>query len=200
VSATSYTFGSETIVPARQGRAIRLRQGQLFAVVDVEGGQVGDLFAFTTDEAEEYLSARHTRMTTGRLFPLPGQAFASNQRRPLVTVIDDPHDGGHDMLCAACDSERYRQLGVEGHENCADNCRQAADAEGISVRDVPQPVNIFMRVKVENQALELLPATSQPGDRLVLRAEAPLVIVLSACPQDLSPVNNWTPTSLALQY
>lgn len=176
-------------------------KGKRFAVVDIDGGQVGDLFMFASDPTDEYLSASHTRMTTGRLFPAEGQAFASDRRQPMATVIEDRYKGDHDMLCAACDPERYRQLGAEpGHASCAENLKAAARATGLTLQVVPQPVNVFMRVRVSDGVLELLPAVSQPGDRLVMRAERDLVVILSACPQDLSPVNNGVISDLALDY
>jgi len=42
------------------------------------------------------------------------------------------------------------------------------------------------------------PARTAPGDSVTLRAELPSVIVLSACPQDLVPINGPSPTSLAI--
>lgn len=194
-------FARQLLVPARTGRALRISVGQLFAVVDVEGGQVGDLFMFAADGSNEYLSASHTRMTTGRLFPSVGQAFASDKRQAMATVVEDNHSGDHDMLCAACDPERYRLLGApSGHASCAENLMAASSSAGFNVEIVPQPVNVFMRVRVSNGTIELLPAVSRPGDRLVMRAERDLLVVLSACPQELSPVNNGTISDLALAY
>lgn len=190
------------LVPRGSGRAIRVAAGKPFAVVDIEGGQVGDLFMFADDGSGEFLSASHTRMTTGRLFPLEGQAFASDQRRPMATVLEDDHQGNHDMLCAACDPARYRQLGADpGHASCAANLKSALESVGLPVEVIPQPVNVFMRVRASDDgSIELLPAISKPGDRLVMRAERDLVVILSACPQDLSPVNSGFITDLALEY
>ena len=44
-------------VPAREGRAVRVEAGRSFRVIDLDGGQVGDLFAFCLDDLGEYLSA-----------------------------------------------------------------------------------------------------------------------------------------------
>lgn len=198
---TADSLSRQLRVAAGTGGVIRVSKGNPFAVIDLEGGQVGDLFMFADDGSNEYLSASHTRMTTGRLFPIEGQAFTSDKRQPMATIIEDRYGGEHDMLCAACDPERYRLLGADpDHASCAENLRTSALSVGLSVNIVPQPVNVFMRVREENGVLELLPATSRPGDRLVLKAERDLVVILSACPQDLSPVNNHTITDLALQY
>jgi len=41
------------VVPARDARAVRVRPGGRFRVVDIEGGQVVDLFAFVADDVAE---------------------------------------------------------------------------------------------------------------------------------------------------
>ena len=195
------TFDRRQVVPAGEGRAVRIEEGMPFAVVDLYGGQVGDLFILADDGSGEAVSPGHTRVAAGRMFPGPGQAFVSERRRPLATVIEDDRDGDHDMLCAACDRARYLGLGVTAaHANCADNFASAASGMGIAVQFIPQPVNVFMSVRVASGALEYLPASSQPEDRLVLRAETPLAVVLSSCPQDLSPINHGVITDLAIDY
>ena len=44
-------------IPAREGRGVRVAAGQRFRVIDVEGGQVADTFAFRADDISEYHSA-----------------------------------------------------------------------------------------------------------------------------------------------
>jgi uncharacterized protein YcgI (DUF1989 family) len=109
-------------IPAREGRAWRLEAGDRFRVIDVEGRQVGDLWAFAQADVGEYHSAPHTRVECGRVFPRPGEHFWSNRRRPILTLLEDRSPGIHDMLMAACDPARYVRLGVEGpHASCQDN-------------------------------------------------------------------------------
>lgn len=169
--------------------------------MDVHGGQVGDLFILADDGSGEAVSVGHTRVANGRMFPGAGQYFMSERRRPLASVVSDDRDGDHDTLCPACDRERYRSLGVTGaHANCADNFAGAVADMGLSVTSIPQPVNVFMSVRVVSGALEYLPALSQPGDRLVLRAEVPVVVVVSSCPQDLTPISHGVITDLAIDY
>ena len=61
---TTNDIAGRTVVPAGAGRAVALRAGQHVRVVDIEGGQVGDVFAFAADDPAEYLSASHTRTHT----------------------------------------------------------------------------------------------------------------------------------------
>jgi uncharacterized protein len=98
-------------IPACEGRGVRVSAGRTLRVVDVEGGQVGDLFAFAAEDSGEYLSGSHTRAATSRLFPQVGECFVSNRRRPLLELVADDSPGVHDMLIAACDPARYPALG-----------------------------------------------------------------------------------------
>ncbi len=113
-------------MPAREGRGVRVAAGQRFRVIDVDGGQVADTFAFRADDISEYHSAEHTRAYVSRLFPRVGEHFVTNHRRPILRLEEDRTPGIHDMLCAACDPERYTGLGVEGwHASCQENLQRA---------------------------------------------------------------------------
>lgn len=188
-------------VPAGEGRAVRLRRGDRLQVVDIDGGQVGDVFAFAADAGDgaEYLSASHTRTSVGRLFPRIGEQFVTTARRPILTLVGDTSPGVHDMLIAACDPERYRILGAPGHRSCADNLHSALAALGLATIDVPQPVNVFMNIPVAgNGDLSWLPAVTRAGDAITFEAAMDCVVVVSACPMDLNSINGARPTALAL--
>jgi uncharacterized protein YcgI (DUF1989 family) len=195
-----HAHAERIVVPAAEGRAAAVAAGQSFKVVDVEGGQVGDLFAFAPGDATEYLSASHTRAHTSRLFPSVGEHFVSNRRRPLLELVADDSPGAHDMLIAACDAERYRGLGIDGwHASCAENLRRALASHGVQAPCVPQPVNLFMNIPVDDGRLDWLPAASGPGASVTLRALADVLVVVSACPQDVVAINGGRPTELAIE-
>ena len=189
------------VVPAREGRAVRLDAGRLFRVVDLEGSQVGDLFAYAAADTREHASAEHTRVGVGRLFPRVGEGFLTNRRRPILTLVADDSPGVHDMLMAACDPERYRLLGApEGHASCAENVRAGMAAAGHADVAVPQPINLFMNIPIlPDGSLGAEPAPSAPGDSVTFRAEMDVIVVLSACPQDLTPINGAGPSPLAIE-
>lgn len=188
------------VIPAGSGRAVRLRRGTTFRLVDLEGGQVGDLFAFSAADADEHLSASHTRTSTGRLFPRVGEQFVTNQRSPILGLVADTSPGVHDMLIAACDPARYLMFGVTEHASCADNLRTALAHLDLATAHVPQPVNVFMNVPAcADGELSWLPAPSRPGDAVTFEAAMDCVVVVSACPMDLNPINGERPTALALE-
>ncbi|WP_345360128.1 urea carboxylase-associated family protein [Actinoallomurus liliacearum] len=190
-----------TVVPARDARAVRLAAGDRVRVVDLEGRQVGDVFCFAAEDPSEALSAAHTRTQLGRLFPALWESFVTDRRRPILTLVDDTSPGVHDMLIAACDPARYQALGVEGrHASCAENLHRALGEVGLRTAVVPQPVNVFMRISIEEDGgLTWLPALSLPGDSVTFEAAMDCVLVVSACPQDVVGINGGNePTALAL--
>lgn len=190
---------SRRVVPARGVRAVRLGSAQRVRVIDLEGGQVGDVFAFVAADPTEYLSASHTRTATSRLFPVIGEHFLTSRRRPILTLVADSSPGVHDMLIAACDSARYEHLGASGHASCANNLQKALNGCGIQSTVVPQPVNVFMNIPVDAGRLSWLPAVSRPGDSVTFEAAIDCLFVVSACPMDLNSINGERPTALALE-
>jgi uncharacterized protein YcgI (DUF1989 family) len=176
-------------IPPCEGRAVRLDAARSLRVVDVAGGQVADLFAFSAGDLAEYLSASHTRAELFRLFPRIGESFVSNRRRPLLVLEADTSPGVHDMLFAACDEERYASLGAPGgHASCASNLQTALANIGLGPVEVPQPVNLFENIPaLADGTLDWRETSTSAGDYVQLRAERDLIVVVSACPYDLVP-------------
>ena len=188
-------------IPAREGSAARVAAGRRFRVVDVEGSQCADLFAFNADDVSEYASAEHTRVFVGRLFPKVGEPFVTNRRRPILHFTEDTSPGVHDMLVAACDPTRYALLGVKGwHASCQENLQQAMARFGFQRVEVPQPINLFTNIPLkEDGTLDWQPALTRAGDAAVVRAEMDCYVVVSSCPQDIVEINARNPTPLALE-
>ena len=190
-----------TLVPGGEGRAVHVREGQYVRVTDVAGGQVGDLFAFAVADTGEYASAEHTRVGIGKLFPRPGDTVLTNRRRPILSVAEDTSPGRHDMLYAACDPARYGLLGAEpSHRSCVGNLREALRGHGLDIPAVPQPLNVFMDVRVhEDGTLVSYPASSRPGDFISFRAAMDCLVVLSSCPMDIVSISTGGITPLELR-
>ena len=179
---------------------MRVEAGRSFRVVDVNGGQVADLFAFALDDPSEHLSADHTRAQLFRLFPAIGESFFTNRRRPILAFEADTSPGVHDMLFAACDAARYEDLaGSADHASCAENLRAAVASADFGPVGLPQPVNLFEDTAVEpDGSLRWRPASTKAGDYVQLRAELACLVVVSACPYDLAPITSLGPLAIDL--
>ncbi len=162
-------------IPACHGVAIELDVGSEIVVINTYGTQVLDTWAFRVSNPDEYLSMEHTRSCLSRLSPRVGDSLFSNRRQSVLTMLEDTSPGIHDTLLCACNQEIYRELGCdESHRNCESNLHEALSTVGIKIS--PNP---------EHEDKE----QSRPGDRVRLRADMHIVIVFSACPQDITPIN-----------
>lgn len=190
-------------IPARRGKAVTLNQGQSVRVINTHGQQVVDTWAFRRDDPTEFMSMEHSRTSLGRIIPKVGQSMTTNRRRPILSLVEDTSGGIHDTLLAACDRYRYELLGCEGyHDNCTDNLAAALVVLGLTPPETPSPWNLFMNIPVApDGSVSFEPPVSRPGDHLTLRAEMDCIVVFSACPQDMVPINgvNCLPTEAHFQ-
>ena len=168
-----------------------MEAGESFQIVNIEGSQVVDLWAFVQPDTKEFLSTKHTRSCLQKLIPEVGDNLYSNRRRPILKIIEDTSPGVHDMLLSACDIQRYELLGHVGyHKNCADNLTNSAKEFGHQLSDVPSPFNIFERVEInQNGQLAIEPPLVEAGQFITLKAEVALLVIMSACPMDIALTN-----------
>jgi len=128
-----------------------------------------------------------------------------------MTMVEDTSSGIHDTLIAACDPQRYKELGVEKweeHGSCAENLVFAlkelneksglkgrkAIGRDVTVNAVPSPLNLFMNIPWTQEGDVSFEAPKcKRGDFVKFRAERDLVVVMSACPQDVLSINGGKP-------
>lgn len=184
-------MGKLQTVPARGGKAARVKKGQHIRIVNTHGEQVVDTWAFVDGDTAEFMSMEATRAFNLRMIPKVGDAMLTNRRRPILTLVEDTSPGVHDTIIAACDRWRYGLLGVEGyHDNCADNLTTGLTELGLKETHTPPPFNLFMNIPwTADGSLSFDPPATRPGDHVVFRAEIDCVVAMSACPQDILPIN-----------
>jgi uncharacterized protein YcgI (DUF1989 family) len=174
-----------------EGIAVPVHAGESLRISMLDRGQVVDTWAVSAEDPTEYMSMEHTRVALSKLAPAAGDDLFSNRRRPILHFTEDTSPGVHDTLMAACDPERYRGLGVTGHHNsCAENFTGALDAHGVRTPVVPAPLNLFMAIPWDpDGTLRFDPTPAGPGDQVTLTAAIDTLVVLSACPMDVNPIN-----------
>ncbi|MHA7850489.1 DUF1989 domain-containing protein [Roseovarius sp.] len=179
------------LLPARKGRAVRLTKGEAIEIVNTHGSQVVDTWAFNAEDISEFLSNEHMRATLGKLWPAKGDPLITNRRRPILVLEEDTSPGRHDTLIAACDDYRYGLLGCRDyHDNCTDNLHAAMRRIGVITHECPSPLNLWMNIPVaQDGTTSWGEPLSKPGDVVVLRAQMDCIVAMSACPQDMLPIN-----------
>jgi uncharacterized protein len=187
----SLGIGGRLTIPARHAKAIQVEVGQRVKVINTFGQQVLDTWAFSDSDPGEYMSMEHSRSRLSKVNPNAGDTLVTNSRRPILTLVEDTSPGIHDTLLCPCNAALYRELGCTAyHRNCEDNLHEALAELGRDVAWTPAALNLFMNTPFDAQGIiDRKPPASRAGDHVVLRAEMDLVLVLSACPQDLSVIN-----------
>ena len=193
--------GTTIPLPARTGWSARLDAGQSFRLIDVEGGQAADLWAFNVDNTDEFMSAHHSRVSMGQVYPQVGWTFVTNERRPILEFVEDTSPGRHDCLAAACDRYRYEQLGAgPEHGSCEQNLQAEVVKHGFEVAHAPQPFNVFANFRAyPDGRFDLEECVTQPGDAATFRLLMDSIVVLSACPQDIVGFQPGGPTDMAIE-
>lgn len=173
------------------GKAIELRAGRRLWIENTFGSQVVDTWALNWHDTSEYLSVEHTRRMIGALFPTKGDGLFSNRRTKMLLLEEDTSPGRHDMLLACCDNWLYKHYGCPpGHRNCRDNFLEALFEAGFDATSVPNPLNLWMNIPVTNDRdISIGTPLSKAGDFVVLTALIDVIVVLSACPMDVTPIN-----------
>lgn len=178
-------------VAASHGRAFTMTAGQYARIINTHGNQVVDTWAVATGDAGETSSMDHTRSVNSNIFFIKGMSVISSRRRPMLTMVADSAHVRHDTLLCPCSSELYQQLGcTEPHRSCTNNFHEGLAEVGLTVPFTPASLNLFMNVPVKlDGTVDRVPPATAAGDYVVMRAEMDLTLVLSACPQDITPIN-----------
>ncbi len=172
----------ELIVAGGHASAFKVSRGDFLTIVDVEGQQVGTLFAFNPSDLREYVSPHNSRLMSEGLVPAIGTRFISNRRRTMLILVRDTV-GRHDMLMPACSPALPGAAGATPHGSCTENATEALREVGVTVPRLYDPVNLFMNVALHpDSRLTLEPSLSRAGGQVMFRAAMDLLCVLSACP------------------
>ena len=188
------------VIAGGEGKSILVKKNDYITVTDIEGQQVADFVAIKLHDKKEYLSTAHTRAITGHLSLIKGQYMYSNYRNKLLKLTEDTV-GIHDTLYPCCDPMRYYlDFGIENHKNCRDNFVSALKSYGIEYWCVPDPVNLFQNAPItEDGNFDTHQVSkSNPGDFVTFKALENLIIAISACPQDMTPLCGWEITDIAV--
>jgi uncharacterized protein len=186
----------EILIKGGYGGCITVEKGHLLEIVNVEGQQICDFFAFNTDDFSEALSPAHIRSELRRVVLRVGDVLVSRYRNPMFEIVEDTC-GRHDIVIPPCDPIRYEQrFSLKGHRSCRTNLAEAIADKNIPYAYLPDPVNWFQNTPVmADSSIERHTSTAVPGDKVVLRALQRVLAVGSACPM-IGGSNGDSPTDI----
>jgi hypothetical protein len=189
-----------TRIAPQSGAAFRLRRGQLLRVIDPQGEQVSDLFAFAEQDRACWLSSGRSLDYAGKIYLTTGDILYSNDSRPMLTIVDDTV-GHHDFLLTPCSQEMFEILYKhrDHHPSCFENLCTNLRSFGIEPHQISTTFNIFMNVRIDPLGKLFVDVpTSRAGDHIDLRAEMDLVCGLTACSAEGSNNGRFKPIDFAI--
>jgi urea carboxylase-associated protein 1 len=191
----------DVTVPAGEPWIGRIERGQLLRIVDLEGNQAVDTLFYSADDPSERYSASDTIRQQGNLYLTTGSVLRSQQGNALLTIVADTC-GRHDTLGGACSAES-NTVRYGHHTKYMHNCRDsfllaiARSEYGLQKRDLSNNINFFMNVPVTPEGkLTFEDGISAGGKYVELRAEMPVLCLISNCPQLNNPCNAYNPTPI----
>ena len=178
----------------------KVKKGQTFRILDLEGNQAADILFYNADNPEERYSAMDTIREQGNIYLTTGTKLRTNENNVMLEIVADTC-GRHDTLGGACATEsntvRY-DLEKRSMHACRDSWMLAVNKYpefGLSKRDITHNVNFFMNVPVTAEGgLTFEDGISGAGKYVELKAEMDVTILISNCPQLNNPCNGYNPT------
>lgn len=189
----------------------KLKKGQIFRILDLEGNQAVDTLFYNANNAEERYSTTETITRQKQIYLTTGSVLYSSEGNPMLTIVADKC-GRHDTLGGACSAEsnttRY-DLSKRPMHSCRDsfmhalnngaNASHFANKSNLSKRDITSNINFFMNVPVTSDgALSFADGISGAGKYVEMRAEMDVTVLISNCPQLNNPCNGYNPTPVRL--
>ncbi len=171
-------------IEPRSGVAFTLNKGDILTVTDPLGEQVADLLAYAQGDIAEVISSGRTLDYASRIYLTTGDMLYSNRSNVMLEIVADDV-GRHDFLLTPCSKDTFRIIygDTDPHRGCFGNLAHALAPFGITEDMIPVAFNCFMNVTVDGQTgvLNVEPPMSKAGDSIRFKAQADLIIGLTAC-------------------
>lgn len=197
---------SEFIIPATEGRAFEVNQGQTLRIHQVVGGQVGDCVFYNARDHKEMFHVGQSWAINVILGTGTSKSFKHFYSKPprenvMLTVVDDTRRNHWGNMGGRCSSRLYElRDSLTAHRSCQENLTEALLPHGISGDDIFDIFNVFMNVQLyEDGGFKILPTEVGPDDYIDLRADIDVLAAVSACPADTSPTNGGKSAPLGIK-
>lgn len=197
---------NELVIPATEARSFIVKRSQSLRIIAIEGKRVPDVAIFNEHNPKETFDATlsvHLNSYEGignnkRLAKLYSKPPRCNV---MFRVVDDKVGVHYALSGGCCTPMSYKLRGVKGyHRNCFENIAGKIGKYGLTPDDVPDIFNVWMNVDFDENGR---PVTKAPlvekGGYIEMVAEMDCLVVISACPNDITPCNDYVPKPLGVQ-
>ena len=184
-----------------------LRRHTTLRITDLEGGANVGLMAYNADRPLDRLNLPDTLKAQYTAKLSRGHVLMTDMGHALLSITSDTvgwHDplGGHGnahTVRRKYGQANYQQKRNDWYRNAHDNFLVELAKHGLGKRDLVANVNVFSRVDVDAEgAMKFHPGNSTAGDKVDLRAEMNVLVVLNTCQHPLDPNPQYSPKRVTL--
>ena len=188
------------IIPSGEGKMFTVKKGQTMRVVAVEGPQAADLIVFNEHNMKESYSAWLTRQNSG-CFTKAKKLYSKLPAMNVMFTVLNEKDGIFWLSGARCSRFAYEVgRGMKGHKNCQDILAGLIKPYGMTQRDVPEVLNIFMKAVFQKDgSYKFIASPVSKGGYVDLLAEMDCLVGVAACPDEFGEYNNFKAKPLGIQ-
>ena len=204
----------DIVIPKCSGKTMKVGKGQVFRVIAHEGKQVADLTFLNAQNFKEHFAAEHSAVLNsmqgmGGYYRLTKLYSKPPYENVMATVISDSvgngarggERAGHFMMCH-CSNRLLNHLGMPGTRTCSDNFADAFKEIGLNQEDTYDETifNVWMQSWIgEDGGMCSAQPLAEIGDTIDFLAEMDIIAVISVCPDETSPCNDFKAKSLRFQ-
>ncbi len=187
------TEGQLEIIKPQSAKMFRAKRGECIKIIDLEGQQVADFWAYNNDNENDFFSAGVTIDCNRKLLVSTGDTLYTNRYHPFFKIIEDSV-GTHDLIHPCCRQEMYDHLyNNDGtpHPSCLQNINDHLQQIGRATLNEIHPFNVFMNTHFQADGkITIHKPVSQPGDSIVLETLVDnATILVAACSVDSGNCN-----------
>ncbi|MBO1325573.1 urea carboxylase-associated family protein [Acetobacter sp. TBRC 12305] len=184
-------------VAAKEPWSRQLAPGQYLTIVDLEGQQAVDFLCYSAGLPIDRINLPNTNKLNKSLYITKDAKIYSDLAKVMFSVVEDTC-GFHDTQagCCSCEIDKVR-YNVTKTESCRTNFISELSRWALGPSEIVSNINFFMRVKFDAEGtLNITDGISKAGDYVTLKAEMPVVAVISNCPQQNNPAAGFGPTPI----
>ncbi len=161
---------------AGESAGFEVLEDQYVQVIALQGKQAAALTVFSAADRGEKISAAQTRVQNNSLMLQKGMSVFSNRGKPLLELAEDTV-GRHDLLFPLPDASDEGEQPGGSRESMA----EALASHDISVDDIPDPLNLFMKVAIlQRGELEVQESLAEKNDFVLFRAVGNAIVGVTA--------------------
>lgn len=197
VNTSTEVLWTETL-PGGAHWARRIPVGATLRLTALEGSRGVSCLFYNADDVTERYNAADTVKIQFNVQLGVGKLLYSDMGRVLAAITADAC-GRHDTLGGASTAATNAAKYGTGTRNAHDNFLQRLGRLGMDPRDLMPSLNLWGGLTVEPDGRMVhVPDVAKPGDYIDLRAELPLLVVLSNTPHSEDPQSDYQPLPLGI--